>query len=93
MDPAYYGLSGYTGYSVASTQLDGAGESLSLTFRYCLSDGILLHAEDSSGALYFSLGVHNVQILVEFDTGEGLREVCTYTTVASSPSHTYFFVA
>lgn len=72
---AYYGLSGFTAYSMGSSQLVGANESLAMSFRYCLSDGILLHATDSTGQLYFSLGVYNLQILVQFDAGAGLREV------------------
>ena len=53
----------------------GANVSLSLSFRFCLRDGILLHTTDSTGVLYFSVGVYNSHIVVQFDTGEGLREV------------------
>lgn len=72
---AYYGLSGYSGYPNGSAQLVGANVSLSLSFRFCLRDGILLHTTDSTGALYFSVGVYNSHFVVQFDTGEGLREV------------------
>ncbi len=68
----YYGLTGHTGYSSGSPELVGAGEELSLTFRHCLGDGVLLHARDSQGEGYFAVGVYNLQILVE--TGGG--EVC-----------------
>lgn len=53
----------------------GANVSLSLSFHFCLRDGILLHTTDSTGALYFSVGVYNSHFVVQFDTGEGLREV------------------
>ena len=53
----------------------GANVSLSLSFRFCLRDGILLHTTDSTGAVYFSVGVYNSHFVVQFDTGEGLREV------------------
>ena len=72
---AFYGLSGYSGYSAGSTELVGANESLSLSFRFCFSDGILLHTTDSAGELYFLVGLYNSYILVQFDTGQGLREV------------------
>ena len=72
---ALYGLSGYSGYSAGSTQLVGANESLSLSFRFCFGDGILLHTTDSTGQLYFLVGLYNSYILVQFDTGQGLREV------------------
>ena len=71
----YYGLSGYSGYPTGRTQLVNANVSLLLSFRFCLSDGILLHTTDSTGDLYFSVGVYSSCILVQFDTGEGLREV------------------
>ena len=75
---AYYGLSGYTGFSVGSEQLSGAADFLSISFRYCPSDGILLHTTDSTEQLYFSLGVFNLQLLAQFDSGAGLREVSSY---------------
>lgn len=73
--PAYYGLSGYTAFPTASVQLQGAGESLSFSFRSCLSDGVLIHATDSSGESYFSVGVYDLQLLIAFRNGGRLGEV------------------
>ena len=49
-----------------------------MVFAYCGDNGVLLHAEDASGALYFTVGVSNSRLLVEFDAGNGVVEV-SYT--------------
>ena len=74
---AYYEEVGYTGYPVASSELTAAGasESLSLFFRYCAPDGLLLYATDQSGSLYLALGISSNHLLLEFDTGEGKQQV------------------
>ena len=66
----------------------GANVSLSLSFRFCLRDGILLYATDSTGGLYFSVGVYNSNIVVQFDTGGGLREVRWAVEVGQIIVHT-----
>jgi hypothetical protein len=74
---AYYEEVGYTGYPVASSELTAAGasESLSLFFRYCAPDGLLLYATDQSGSLYLALGISSNHLLLEFDTGERKQQV------------------
>ena len=66
----------------------GANVSISLSFRFCLRDGILLYTTDSTGGLYFSVGVYNSDIVVQFDTGDGLREVRWAIEVGQIIAHT-----
>lgn len=70
---AYYG---YLGYSAFSAQvLQYANESISLSFKLCETDGILLYATDEGNLRYFAVGVHRSKLLVEFDLGDDIREV------------------
>ena len=66
---------GYTQFPVANEELRFANQSLSLTFKFCRTDGILLYAVDSERFLYFSIGLYRSRILVEFNLGNDLREV------------------
>ena len=66
----------------------GANVSLSLSFRFCLRDGILLYTTDSTGELYFLVGVYDSHIVVQFDTGDGLREVRWAVEVGQIIVHT-----
>ena len=66
----------------------GANVSLSLSFRFCLHDGTLLYTTDSTGELYFLVGVYDSHIVVQFDTGDGLREVRWAVEVGQIIVHT-----
>ena len=66
----------------------GANVSLSFSFRFCLRDGTLLYTTDSTGELYFSVGVYDSHIVVQFDTGDGLREVRWAVEVGQIIVHT-----
>lgn len=73
---AYYSYHGYSFFSSGSEILSRANESLSLSFKFCQRDGILLYATGASpGTQYFSIGVYQSRILVEFNLGNDLREV------------------
>ena len=73
---AYYGYHGYSFFSSGSQVLSRGNESLSISFRSCQSDGLLLYATESSpGTGYFSIGLYQSRILIEFNFGNDLREV------------------
>ena len=74
--PTYYNFFGYSKFSSANEQLARANESISITFKFCQSDGVLMYARDGENMLYFALGVYRSRVLIEFNLGEGLREVC-----------------
>ena len=73
---AYYGYHGYSFFSSGSQVLSRGNESLSISFRSCQSDGLLLYATESlPGTGYFSIGLYQSRILIEFNFGNDLREV------------------
>ncbi|XP_019852025.1 PREDICTED: uncharacterized protein LOC100635691 [Amphimedon queenslandica] len=73
---AYYGYHGYSFFSSGSQVLSRGNESLSISFRSCQSDGLLLYATESSpGTGYFSIGIYQSRILIEFNFGNDLREI------------------
>ena len=74
-DAVYYGLAGYSQFPHANEQLQRANESLSIGFRFCQTDGILLYATDAFNFRYFSIGVSGFRLLIEFNLGEGIGEV------------------
>ena len=71
----YYGFDGYSKFPSANDNLSKANESISFEFKFCQTDGILLYATDEERVLYFAIGVYQSRILLEFDLGDGLREV------------------
>lgn len=73
---AYYD-SGFTGFSDGSTHLANAGTSLEVRFKFCSTNGgILLYATDTSGSLYFALGVNTMrQLYIESNNGGNLLQV------------------
>lgn len=71
----YYGLAGYSQFPQANTELARANESLSLVFKSCQKEGILLYATDAFRTRYFSIGLFRARVLIEFDLGEGIAEV------------------
>lgn len=71
----YYGYLGYSYFPTANVQLAQGNESLSISFKFCQTDGILLYATDDSRFLYFSIGIYQSRILIEFNLGNDLREV------------------
>ena len=74
-DAVYYGLAGYSQFSHANERLLGANQSLSIGFRFCQTDGILLHATNALNSQYFSIGVSGFRLLIEFNVGQGIGEV------------------
>lgn len=48
----------------------------SCRFRYCSGDGVLLHASDTSGQIYITVGLNGTYLLVALSNGEQSQEVC-----------------
>lgn len=71
----YYARDGYTQYNNAQNYLSGAEQTLSITFKTCTLHGLLLYANNQDGSQYFVVGVSNSRIVVEFNLGQGIREV------------------
>ena len=69
----YYGYLGYSSFQAQVLQY--ANSSISLSFKLCETDGILLYATDEANTRYFAIGVYRLRILVEFDLGDDIREV------------------
>ena len=87
-DAVYYGLAGYSQFSHANERLLGANQSLSIGFRFCQTDGILLHATNALNSQYFSIGVSGFRLLIEFNVGQGIGEV----PVSNLPRISYFLI-
>ena len=71
----YYG---YLGYSYFPAQvLQNTNDTISLYFKFCETDGILLYATSGDSIRYLAIGVYRSRILVEFylSTIEDVQEV------------------
>lgn len=71
----YYGFTGYTRFPVASDVLtNAANQSISFEVKFCQMEGVFLYATDQEFK-YFAIGIFQSRFLIQFDFGNGLREV------------------
>jgi hypothetical protein len=91
--PYYYNFTGYTQFIDASSQLASANVSLSLTFKFCQTDGVLVYASNTNlqRLHYFTVGIYRSQPFVEFDLGSDLREITVAATLLKNTWYTLDF--